>query len=86
MLQTFCEHKQKESMGLLEYQAMPSLCDVAHDVVLCTFSKHIPAPDRGKWCGPSGQVAWTVHYVQNHTLLGHSPSACQAGCRVGPVL
>jgi hypothetical protein len=25
-------------MGLLEYQAMPSLRDVAHDGVLCTFS------------------------------------------------
>ncbi len=30
---------QRESMGLLEYQAMPSLRDVAHDGWLCTFTK-----------------------------------------------
>jgi hypothetical protein len=30
---------QREGMGLhVEYQAMPSLRDVAHDGVLCTFS------------------------------------------------
>ncbi len=27
---------------------------------------------------------WTVHNVQNLTLLGHSPPASQAGRRVGP--
>jgi hypothetical protein len=34
------------------------------------------------------QAAWTVHQVQsqNHTLLGHSPPARQAGRRVGPAL
>jgi hypothetical protein len=26
-----------QGMGLLEYQAMPSLRDVAHDIRLCTF-------------------------------------------------
>ncbi len=62
-------------MGLLEYQAMPSLRDVARDGFLSTFSNR-SAPDRGKWCGPSGQAAWTVHRVQNHTLLG-SLSSCQ---------
>jgi hypothetical protein len=72
-------------MGLLEYQAMPSLPDVAHDGVLCTICNR-SAPGRGNWCGPSGQAAWNVHQVQNHTLLGHSPSACQAGRRVGPAL
>jgi hypothetical protein len=72
-------------MGILEYQAMPSLRDIAHDGVLCTFSD-TSAPDRGKWCGPSGQAAWTVHHVQNHSLLGHSPPASQAGRRVGPSL
>jgi hypothetical protein len=40
--------------------AMRSLPDVAHDGVLCTFSNR-SAPDRGKWCGPSGKPAWTVH-------------------------
>jgi hypothetical protein len=64
---------------------MPSLRDSAHDGVLCTFSNRT-APDRAKWCGPSGQAARTVHHVQNHTLLGHSPPASQAGGRVGPAL
>jgi hypothetical protein len=31
-------------------------------------------------------VHWTVHHVQNHTLLGHSPPTSQAGRRVGPFL
>jgi hypothetical protein len=26
--------EQREGMGLLEYQSMPSLCDVAHDGVM----------------------------------------------------
>ena len=30
-------HSQREGMGLLEYQAMPSLRDVAHDGVVCTI-------------------------------------------------
>ncbi len=52
---------QREGMGLLEYhQAMPSLRDLAHDGVLCIFSKR-SAPDRDKWCGPSVQAAWIVH-------------------------
>jgi hypothetical protein len=73
-------------MGLLEYQAMPSLLDAAHDGVLCTFCNR-SAPDRGKGCGPSGQAAWNVHHVvQNRTLLGHSPPPNQAGRRVGPAL
>ncbi len=73
-------------MGLLEYQALP---DVAHSGVLCTFSNIDQPQNRGKWCGASGHAAWTVHHVQNHTqvtLLGHSPPASQADCRVGPAL
>ncbi len=31
-------HSQREGMGLLEYQAMPSLRVVTHDGVMCTFS------------------------------------------------
>ena len=50
-------------MGLLEYQAVPSLRDVAHDGVLCTFSNTIDQP---QWCGLSGQAAWIVHNVQIH--------------------
>jgi hypothetical protein len=37
---------QKEGTGLLEYQAVLSLRDVAHDGFLCTFS-NASAPDRG---------------------------------------
>jgi hypothetical protein len=44
------------------------------------------ASDQDKWCCPSGQAAWTVHHVQNPTLLGHSPPASQAASRVGPAL
>jgi hypothetical protein len=33
---------------------MPSLRDVAHNGVLCTFSNRSAAPDRGK------QVGWSV--------------------------
>ncbi len=44
---------------------------IVRDVVL-TFSNR-SAPDWGKWCGPSVQEAWTVHHVQIHTHLGHSP-------------
>ncbi len=69
-------------MGLLDYRTMPSLPDVAHDGVLCTFS-HSSVLDRGKWCCPSEQAAWTVKHVKNHTLLGDSPPASQVGRRVG---
>jgi hypothetical protein len=65
----------------VEYQAMPSLRDVDPVGVLCTFSNRL-ASDWGKWCGPLGEAAITVHHVQNHTLLGHSPPPS----RVGPAL
>jgi hypothetical protein len=68
----------------LKLWTMPSLGEVGHDGVLCTFDNTRSAPDRGNWCGPSRQATWTVHYVQNHTLLGHSPPA--KGCRFGPAL
>jgi hypothetical protein len=67
-------------VGLLEYQAMPFLRDVAHDGVCVHLVIY------HKWCGPSGQAAWTVHHMQNHTLLGHSPPDSQTGRRVGPAL
>ncbi len=68
-----------------EYQAMPSLRDEAHDGVLCTFSNRL-GPDRGKWWFVRPQAAWTVHHVQNHILLGHSPPASHPSRRIGPVL
>jgi hypothetical protein len=67
----FQQDRRHEST--IEYQPMPSLRDLALDGGLCTFRL-----DRGKWCGPSGQAAWTVYLVQNQTLLGHSPPANQA--------
>jgi hypothetical protein len=74
-------------MGVLENQTMPSLRVVAHDglFVYCPFS-YRSALDRGNWCGLSGQAAWTVYRVKNHTLLSDSLSASQAGRRVGPAL
>jgi hypothetical protein len=50
-------------MGLLEYRAKPYLSGMAHDCVLYTFCER-SAPDWGKWCCPSGQVAWTVRHIQ----------------------
>ncbi len=58
---------------------------IAHDGFLCTFSNR-SAPEPGKWCGPSGQAAWTVHHKQNHIPLDHSPPASQADRRIGPAL
>ncbi len=66
--------------GLHGSTPMPSLRDVAHDGVLCTFNNR-SAPGN-----PSGQAAWTVHHVQYHTLLGYSPPASQTGRRAGPAL
>ncbi len=37
-LSFFDGYTQRKGMGLLEYQAMTSLCDVAHGGVLCTFT------------------------------------------------
>jgi hypothetical protein len=64
---------------------MPSLRDVAHDGVLCTFCFRF-APDRG-------QVVWSVrgdvmdHQVQNHNLVHHSPfePARRAPCWTNPL-
>jgi hypothetical protein len=64
-------------MGLLEYQAMPSLRDVAHDGWLCTFTKEqqLEMPSARSWAAPVGttgtvrkrQAVRPVHRVQNHT-------------------
>ncbi len=66
---------------------MASLCDVAHDDVLCTFIVIvIDQPQTWTSGVVRQQAAWAVHHVQNHTLLGHSPPASQEGRRVGPAL
>jgi hypothetical protein len=72
-------------MGLLEFQAMPSLRHVACDGVLSTSSNR-SAPDRGKWFGSSGQAAWTVHHVQNHTSRVILLQPARRADRVWPVL
>ncbi len=56
------------------------LRDVAHDGVSCTFSNR-SARD---WCKRSGGMDRPSR--SNHTLLGHSPPASQAGRRIGPAL
>ncbi len=68
---------QREGKGLLEHQAVPSLRDVAHDGVLCTFS-NTSAPDQAVWPVRAGGM--------QDRPSGHSPPASQAGRRVGPVL
>jgi hypothetical protein len=51
-------------MGLLEYQAVPSLCDGAHDVWLCTFRA---APLRATGTVRKRQAVLPILHVQNHT-------------------
>ncbi len=66
-------------VNYIEYRAMPSLRDVSHDCVLCTFSIRSD-PDRGKWCGSTGQAAWTCpSHKKSHPLGSLSR-------RVGPAL
>ena len=78
----FFGHEQREGIGLSEYQVMPSLRDVAHGSVLCTFMNR-SASDWDKWCGSSG-LASTVQLITEQ-MLGESPPASQAGRHVGPV-
>jgi hypothetical protein len=73
-----CTRTQKEGMALLEYQTMPSLRDVAHGGVLCTFSTFRP-----------GQVAWSVRqaaWTKSHPVGSLSSIASEAGRGVGPAL
>jgi hypothetical protein len=61
-------NSQREDMGLLEYQAMPSLYDVAHGDVLCTFSnRSAPAVRAGGMDRPSRTIshpAWSLSSSQ----------------------
>jgi hypothetical protein len=88
---------QREGMGLLEYLAMPSLCDVANDRLLCTLaicttaagnsiSSQLGSPCQGNRYGmeKAGGTASPAH-TKSH-LPGHSPPASQTGRRVGPSL
>ncbi len=63
-------YNQREGMGQDSEQCV---CQRTWPCVLCVtqpmtvFCVHLvidQPPDRGKWCGPSGHSAWTVHHVQ----------------------
>ncbi len=80
----FGQGEQREGMGLLEYQAMPSLRDIANDGWLCTFiiSQQLEIPQaRIRKAGGRDRPSHTKSH-----LSGHSPPASQGGCRVGPAL
>jgi hypothetical protein len=61
----------------VEYQAMPSLHDVAHGGWLCTFiiKQHLDIPSARSWVAPvratgtvqKRQAVRPVRHVQNHT-------------------
>ncbi len=85
-------------MGLLEYQAMPSLRDVAQDGWLCnvyiyyitaagnSISTQVGSRFKGNRYGTE-KVGGTARSTRTKSLLlGHSPPASQAGRRVGPAL
>jgi hypothetical protein len=55
---------------------MPSLRELAHDGVLCTFRVKDQRPGQEVWSVKAGDMG-TVHNVQNHTLLAGSFSASQ---------
>jgi hypothetical protein len=70
---------QREGMGLLEYQILPSLRDVAHDKWLLTLlycitaagnsiSSQLCSSSQGmRYGSEKRQAVRTVHYVQNNT-------------------
>jgi hypothetical protein len=76
-------------MGLLEYQAMPSLRDVAHYEWLCTFtaaagnsiSSQLGSSYQGNRYNTEKAAVQPVHEVQNHSLPGS-----QSGRHVGTAL
>ncbi len=76
-------------MGLIEYQAMPSLRDLAHDGWLCTFTVkqklEITSARRSQGnrygtekADSTAHPSCTISHLQGHSL------ASQAGRRVGP--
>jgi hypothetical protein len=71
-------------MCQLECQAMPYLCEVAHDGVLCTFST-IDQPQTGT-SGMAVRAGGMDQPPRTKSHPGHSTPASQAGRRVGPAL
>jgi hypothetical protein len=85
-MQTVYSHPE-HGMGLLDYQAMPSLRYVAHDGWLCTFT----SSQLGSFCQDNRygteKAGGTARPSRKKPLLpGHSPLASQAGRRVGSAL
>jgi hypothetical protein len=86
-------YDQREGMGLLEHQAMPSLRDVAHDRWLCTFTiiQQLETQSARSWAAPvwatgtvqKRQAVRPVHHVQNYicrvTLLQPARQAAMLG-------
>ncbi len=76
---------QREGMGLLDYQTMPALRDVALDGVFCSFSDRCARP--GKWCSPLGQGGMDCpSHIKSHTAGPLSP--CRPGwpsCLASPI-
>jgi hypothetical protein len=88
-------YSQREGMGLLEYQVMPSLHDVAHDGWLCSvyicYITMLEIPSARSWAstqpvryGKGRQYGPFIMYKISPP--GHSPPASQARRRVGPAL
>ncbi len=91
-------HCQREGMGLLEYQAMPSLRDVAHDGWwLRTFTTYVTAAGNSfssqldssyqdnRYSMEKAGCAACPSRTKSH-LPCHSPPASQAGRRVGAAI
>ncbi len=87
---------QRLCMGLLEYRAMTSLHDIAHDEWLCTFTikQQLEIPSARCWAAPvretgtvrKRQTIGPVHPRNKSHLPGHSPPSSQASHRVRPAL
>ncbi len=81
-------------LDLIHYLAMPSLRDIAHDGCLCTLyniaaaensiSSQLGSSYQGnRYCTEKAGITARPSRTKSH-LPGHSPSASQAGRRVGP--
>ena len=70
-------HREKHSHA--------SLCDIAHNVICLHLIIGQPKT-AASGVVRQGQTVWTVHHIQNKSMLGNSPSASQAGLRVEPAL
>jgi hypothetical protein len=76
-------------MGLLEYQAMPSLCDLTHvmaDAAGYCISSQLGRSGKGNRYGKEKTGGTARPPRTNSHLPGQSPLASQAGRRVGPAL